>query len=98
MDLAARGVPDRFDVIVSAGNVMTFIDPATRRMVLGRMAAHLAPAGRIVIGFGAGRGYEFTEFFRDAAATGLREDLRLATWDLRPFDAGSDFLVAVFST
>lgn len=95
LDLAARGVTAEFDVIVSAGNVMTFLDPATRRAVLTRLRAHLAPAGRLAVGFGAGRGYEFDDFFADADAAGLREELRLATWDLRPATPTSDFLVAV---
>ena len=34
LDLASEGIAERFDVIVSAGNVMTFLDPATRRDVL----------------------------------------------------------------
>jgi 2-polyprenyl-3-methyl-5-hydroxy-6-metoxy-1,4-benzoquinol methylase len=97
LDLAAEGISERFDVIVSAGNVMTFLDPATRRDVLDRLAAHLAPGGRLAIGFGAERGYAFDEFFADAAAVGLRDDLRLSSWDLRPFDASSTFLVAVLS-
>lgn len=96
LDLPVLGIDTRFDVIVSAGNVMTFLDPATRREVLSRLAAHLATDGRLVTGFGADRGYEFDEFFADADAAGLREQLRLATWDLRPFDATSNFLVAVF--
>lgn len=95
LDLAAHGIDEPFDVVVSAGNVMTFLDPATRRDVLARLAAHLAADGRLVAGFGAGRGYEFEDFFADAAAVGLREHLRLATWDLRPFEPTSDFLVAV---
>ncbi|HRE00535.1 MAG TPA: class I SAM-dependent methyltransferase [Ilumatobacteraceae bacterium] len=94
-DLAAAGVLAEFDVIVSAGNVMTFLDPATRQSVLDRLAAHLAPDGRLVIGFGAGRGYEFDDFFAHAAVAGLREQLRLSTWDLRPFGPDSNFLVAV---
>lgn len=97
LDLPAVGVEGGFDVIVSAGNVMTFIDPATRRVILERLAAHLAPAGRIVVGFGAGRGYEFADFFTDAAAAGLREELSLATWDLRPFTPTAEFLVAVLA-
>ncbi|WP_280236967.1 class I SAM-dependent methyltransferase [Nocardia cyriacigeorgica] len=97
LDLPARGIPDGFDVIVCAGNVMTFLAPATRREVLSRLARHLAPDGRAVIGFGADRGYDFEEFFADAAAAGLAVDLRLSTWDLRPFTTDSDFLVAVFS-
>ena len=98
LDLAAEGVPERFDVVVSAGNVMTFLDPATRRDVLGRLSDHLAPDGRLVVGFGAGRGYEFEDFLADAASVGLGEELMLSSWDLRPFDpASSTFLVAVLT-
>jgi hypothetical protein len=50
-----------------------------------------------VIGFGAGRGYAFDRFFDDVDEAGLRVDVRLSTWDLRPFEDGSDFLVAVLS-
>ena len=95
LDLAARGIPDPFDVIVSAGNVMTFVAPSTRVQVLTRLRAHLADHGRAVIGFGAGREYEFAEFFGDAEHAGLTPDLLLSTWDLRPFTDSSDFLVAV---
>jgi SAM-dependent methyltransferase len=95
LDLPAQGVEHPFDVIVSAGNVMTFLDPATRRPVLRHLATHLAEEGRLVVGFGAGRGYLFDDFFADVGAAGLREDLRLSTWDLRPFDGASSFLVAV---
>ena len=94
-DLAALDLPDRFDVVYSAGNVLTFVAPADRVTILGRLRAHLAPAGRVVIGFGAGRGYDFDEFLADAATAGLTPDLLLATWDLRPFAPGSEFLVAV---
>ncbi len=54
LDLPAMGIEDGFDVVVCAGNVMTFLAPETRRPVLGRLAAHLRPGGRLVIGFGAG--------------------------------------------
>jgi SAM-dependent methyltransferase len=95
LDLAAEGVSERFDVIVSAGNVMTFLDPATRRDVLHRLLVHLVPEGRLVVGFGVGRGYEFDDFFADADSVGLRDELRFSTWDLRLFDTASTFLVAV---
>lgn len=95
LDLPARGITEGFDAIVCAGNVMTFLAPSTRREVLRRVAAHLDPGGRAAIGFGAGRGYEFSEFFGDAAAAGLEPDLLLSTWDLRPFTDDDTFLVAV---
>lgn len=95
LDLAAMGLPHEFDVAVCAGNVMPFLDPSTRTSALSRIGAHLAPDGRLAVGFGAGRDYEFDEFFDDVAAAGLRVELRLSTWDLRPFTSESEFLVAV---
>jgi SAM-dependent methyltransferase len=95
LDLPARGITEPFDVIVSAGNVMTFLAPNTRVRVLARLRAHLVGDGRAVIGFGAGREYEFGQFFDDAAEAGFTPDLLLSTWDLRPFTDNSDFLVAL---
>ncbi|KUH81633.1 MULTISPECIES: class I SAM-dependent methyltransferase [unclassified Mycobacterium] len=95
LDLPAQGITEPFDVIVSAGNVMTFLAPSTRVQVLSRLRAHLRDEGRAVIGFGAGRDYEFAEFFDDAGAAGLAPDLLLSTWDVRPFTDNSDFLVAL---
>lgn len=97
LDLPRRGVPADFDAIVCAGNVMAFLAPSTRRTVLSAFARHLTPTGRAVIGFGADRGYDFTQFLSDAQTSGLTPDLLLSTWDLRPFTADADFLVAVFS-
>ena len=95
LDLPARGIPEPFDAIVSAGNVMAFLAPSTRVVVLRRLRAHVAPRGRAAIGFGAGRGYAFDDFRADARDAGWAEDLLLSTWDLRPFTPDSDFLVAV---
>ncbi|MBK0418012.1 class I SAM-dependent methyltransferase [Leucobacter sp. CSA1] len=87
----ARG----FDAIVSAGNVLTFLDPAARRPALQGLRGALAPRGRLVTGFGAGRGYGFDEYAEDLAAAGLAVQHRFSTWDLRPFEADSDFLVCI---
>ncbi|MCU1613796.1 MAG: Methyltransferase type 12 [Frankiales bacterium] len=95
LDLPARGIPDPFDGIVCAGNVMTFLAPATRVEVLQRLRAHVAADGRAAIGFGAGRDYDFDEFLADAEIAGWAPDLLLATWDLRPFTGESRFLVAL---
>ncbi|MEU4625353.1 class I SAM-dependent methyltransferase [Actinoplanes sp. NPDC023801] len=94
-DLSEIDLPDRFDVIVCAGNVMTFAGPSTRVEILRRFGAHLADGGRAVVGFGAGRGYEFDDFLADATTAGLTPDLLLSTWDLRPFTPGAGFLVAI---
>lgn len=95
LDLPAQGITEAFDAVVCAGNVMTFLAPGTRCEVLRRLRNHLRGDGRAAIGFGAGRGYDFDDFLADARAAGLAPDLLLSTWDLRPFTADSDFLVAV---
>ncbi len=95
LDLASHGITVDFDVIVMAGNVMAFLAPSTRQLVLERLRHHLADDGRLVIGFGTGRDYEFNEFFADVAAADLRVELSLATWDLQPLTEVSDFLVAI---
>ena len=94
LDLPAQGIADGFDVVVCAGNVMTFAAPGTRQEILRRFRRHLRAQGRAVVGFGAGRGYQFTDFLDDARAAGLVPDLLLLTWDVRPFVDDSDFLVA----
>lgn len=97
LDLASRGVTDGFDAIVCGGNVMTFCAPSTRGLILERLGVHLRDQGRLVVGFGAGRGYEFSDFFADVEAAGLASELLLSTWDLRPFTESCDFLVAVLA-
>jgi SAM-dependent methyltransferase len=95
VDLRSGIVEPGFDVIVAAGNVMTFVDTASRRPVLANLVGMLADDGRLVVAFGAGRGYAFEDFAADATSAGLQFDVRLATWDLRPWTPESDFLVAV---
>jgi SAM-dependent methyltransferase len=95
LDLPARGIPAAFDGVVCAGNVMPFVAPSARGAVLRRLRVHVSATGRAAVGFGAGRGYEFTDFLDDARAAGWVPELLLASWDLRPFTDASDFLVAL---
>ena len=95
LDLPSAGIPEPFDAIVCAGNVMTFLAPSTRGEVLRRLRAHVADDGRAAIGFGADRGYPFDEFLSGAQEAGWTPDLLLSTWDLRPFTADAGFLVAI---
>lgn len=97
LDLPAEGVTEPFDIVVMAGNVMTFLAPGSEAEVLRRIWRHLAPGGRLVVGFGAGRGYAFDALTDDARAAGMQVEQRFATWDLRRFEPTSEFLVAVLA-
>ena len=89
----STGQREQFDVVVCAGNVMAFLAGSERVPALTRIARHLAPEGRFVVGFGSGRGYPFDRFEADAEAAGLEVQQRYSSWDLRP--PGEDFLVGV---
>lgn len=97
LDLPAQGISDGFDAIICAGNVMPFLAPSTRVTVLERFRRHLRPGGRIAVGFGAGREYDFDEFLADAERAGLDAGVLLESWDLRPFTHASEFLVAILT-
>ncbi len=96
-DLAQLELGQRFDLIFCAGNVLAFLHPDTRVPVLEGFARHLDANARVVVGFGAGRGYDFGDFADDVRRAGLAESLRFSTWDLLPWAADSDFLVAILT-
>ncbi|GAA3843448.1 class I SAM-dependent methyltransferase [Brevibacterium ammoniilyticum] len=93
-DFAGAGITD-IDVAVCAGNVLAFLDPASRRQTLENIKSTLKHGGRFVAGFGAGRGYEFDDFVDDVKASGMLVSLKLATWEIHPFEPDSGFLVLI---
>lgn len=97
LDLSGLNISDKFDAIVCAGNVMTFVDPETRVDILLQFKNHLTVSGRAVIGFGIDRGYDFDDFFKDVKTAGLAVQHKFSTWDLLPFHDDSSFLVAVLA-
>ena len=53
---------------------------------------------RLVVTFPTGGAPDIlARLFADVEAAGLTQDVALATWDLRPRRADSDFLVAILS-
>ena len=89
------GHPEPFDVILCAGNVVTFVAPSTRIEVLRRMGLHLAARGRLVVGFGLDRDYPLADFLADAAVAGLAVHSLHSTWELHPSTDDDDFVVAI---
>lgn len=86
-----------FDLAVVAGNVMVFVAPDTEGRVLERLAAHLRPGGKLVIGFRRQDNYPYERFDEDVRAAGLVLQHRFATWDLEPFGPQADFAVSILS-
>ncbi|CAM3803235.1 MULTISPECIES: class I SAM-dependent methyltransferase [Tsukamurella] len=95
LDLPAQGEAEPFDAIVCAGNVLVFVAEGTETAVLRNFRKHLKPEGFAVIGFHTDRGLSPQQLDRYAADAGLRTDLRLATWDIKPWHDGADFAVTI---
>lgn len=93
-DLSELDLGRRFDVVVMAGNVPLFTTAGTEAALVARVAAHLAPEGRLICGFSTDRGYSTRDYDEHAAACGLVLEQRWATWDRQPFSDG-DYAVSV---
>ncbi|MBP2215315.1 class I SAM-dependent methyltransferase [Arthrobacter sp. CAN_C5] len=96
-DLSTLALRRTFDLIVCTGNVLPFLAPGTAPDVLRRLHAHLVPDGRLVVGFGSDRGYSAESLFADAAAAGLASSAQFSTWELRPWEPSSSFLVSILT-
>ncbi|HEU0103017.1 MAG TPA: class I SAM-dependent methyltransferase [Mycobacteriales bacterium] len=93
-DLASLDLPDRFDLVVAAGNVVVFLAAGTEPAVVARLAQHLVPGGLLVAGWRTDRlaVATYDGWARDA---GLAPVARHATWDAEPWEPGSGWCVAV---
>jgi SAM-dependent methyltransferase len=94
-DLAHVDLDTRFDLVVTAGNVMIFVAPGTEAAVLANLSGHISPGGLLVAGFQTGGGrLGVDEYDRHAAAADLFLVDRWSTWDRAPF-TGGDYAVSV---
>lgn len=88
-------LPERFDLVVMAGNVPLFTPAGTQGALVAGCARHLLDGGRLVAGFSLDRGYGVEDYDRHCAAVGLELEDRWSTWDRAPFGAGADYAVSV---
>jgi SAM-dependent methyltransferase len=87
--------PDRFDVVVLAGNVVPYIAAEHRPAAVAACARALSAGGRLIAGFSLRAGWpSVDDYDRWCLDAGLVAEDRFATWDREPF-AGGDYLVAV---
>lgn len=94
-DLADLDRPERFDVVVLAGNVVPYIPPERRARAVAACVAHLVPGGRLVAGFRLRPDWPTPDDHdRWCAAAGAVPEDRFATWERDPY-AGGDYVVSV---
>ena len=94
-DLAELELPQRFDVVVMAGNVPLFTPPGSHAALIAGCARHLAAEGALVAGFQTTEGYGLDAYDAHCAAAGLELAERYATWDRAPHEPTSTSAVSV---
>lgn len=99
-DLATLDLPERFDLVIAAGNVLPLLTPGTEPAVLRRLAAHLRPGGLLVAGFALQRDrlpvrlppevamLDLARYDALCADAGLALRQRWSTWDRQPYHGG----------
>jgi SAM-dependent methyltransferase len=94
-DLADLDRPERFDVVVLAGNVVPYVVPDRRTRAVAACVAHLVPGGRLVAGFRLRPGWPTPEEYdRWCATAGAVPEDRFATWERASY-TGGDYVVSV---
>jgi len=84
-----------FDLVLTAGNVMIFVEPGTETEVVRNLAGHLVPGGLLVSGFQLDHAYDLDRYDADCGAAGLDLVARHATWDGEPWTTADDYAVSV---
>lgn len=92
-DLASVELEERFGLVVMAGNILPFVEPADRAAVVANLARHLIDGGLIVIGAGRAPGCGFDAVDRWCADAGLASGQQWSTWTGDPYD-GQDYRVS----
>lgn len=101
-DLATLDLGSTYDVVVAAGNVVPLVAPGSEAAVVTALAAHVAPDGVLVAGFGLDREHlpasaarvSLSDYDAWCAAGGLRLVGRFAGWSGDPY-LGGGYAVSV---
>jgi SAM-dependent methyltransferase len=97
-DLSSLATGATYDVVLVAGNTIPLLEPGTLPATAERLAAHVAPGGRLVCGFGLDADHlpgdcpvtPLADVDAAFAAAGLEPVRRLAGWDAGPDGAAYD--------
>ena len=95
-DLAVIDLKRKFEVVLMAGNVITFLGRGTEGAVLRNMRRHLALGGRMITGFQLSMAYlGLEEYDRLAEEAGLALVERYAGWARESWTWASSYVVSV---
>ncbi len=102
-DLASLELSEQFDLVVAAGNVVPLLAAGTEAATVRRLAAHLAPHGVLIAGFGLdavhlplpSAPFGLSEYDGWCIDAGLVLQRRLADWDGAAYRPGGGYAVSL---
>jgi SAM-dependent methyltransferase len=102
-DLATLELGEAFGLVLMAGNIVPLVAEGSEPAVVTRMAAHVAPGGLLVAGFGLDRAHlpaaaatvRIEDYDAWCAMAGLTPVHRFATWDRAAYVEGVGYAVSV---
>ena len=102
-DLSTLDLGSTFDLVLVAGNTIPLLEEATLADSCARIAAHIAPGGLVICGFGLDEAHlprgcpvtSLTEFQAAMATAGLDDVIEFSGWDRSAFDPAGGYVVSV---
>lgn len=94
-DISRASFDGDFDLIYLAGDVLVYVEPTRRHLVVANLIRSLKPGGLLVSGTGFAPAFSLEGYDDWCRRAGMRLFDRYSTWDRDPFLPGSDYAVSV---
>lgn len=94
-DLSQIAFDTPFDTIVLAGNVLVFVEPARRHLVVPNLVQYLTPGGHLIAGSEFAPGFDLAGYDDWCYFADLELIERYGAWDRQPFNQDRDYAVSV---
>lgn len=94
-DISRDPLGGPYDVVYMTGNVLVFVEPTRRHLVISNIVRALAPGGLLISGSGFAPAFSLDGYDDWCRRAGLRLFDRYSTWEGEPFLPGGDYAVSV---
>lgn len=94
-DLTVVSFDNTFDTIVLAGNVLLFVEPARRHLVIPNLVRALEDGGYLICGTSFSPPFDVGGYDDWCRHAGLRLIERYGTWERAPYDTSHNYAVSV---
>ncbi len=94
-DVTRTSLGGPFDIAYLVGNVLVYVEPTRRHLVISNIVRSLVPGGLLVCGTGFAPAFSLDGYDDWCRRAGLRLFDRYSTWGREPFLPGGDYAVSI---